>query len=419
MKVLWFSNTPASGEEVLGNKNVRGGWLKSLDKLLANHVELHVAFEYPKKVDDFENNGIFYHPITPNSIISSWFLMLKNILTNVFKDRENLNKYINLITKVNPDIIHIHGTENSFSVILKSNLNIPLVLSIQGVCVVINYKYFNGLSKALSSKRNHNNIISFLFEKTFYSDFKYSAKRAMREQEYIKLHKNFIGRTDWDRRITSVLSPGRGYFHNDEVLRDVFYKNQWHNINNSEEIIIHSTMGTNYFKGIEVVLLASHFLNTYGLKHKWKIAGISEGDLIVQIAKKHIKVKQVDNNIIYLGNIDENKLIEHLLSSHIYVMPSHIENSPNNLCEAMILGMPCIATHAGGSSSLISDKEDGLLIQTGDPWSMAGAILELNQDFERAIELGKKARKRALIRHNKEKIVSDLVDIYTNIINNN
>lgn len=42
-------------------------------------------------------------------------------------------------------------------------------------------------------------------------------------------------------------------------------------------------------------------------------------------------------------------------------MPSHIENSPNNLCEAMILGMPCIATDAGGTSTLLSNMKDGLL----------------------------------------------------------
>jgi len=78
----------------------------------------------------------------------------------------------------------------------------------------------------------------------------------------------------------------------------------------------------------------------------------------------------------------------------------------------MILGMPCIATYAGGTSSLIKDKEEGLLIQDGDPWSMAGAIHELLSNEIEAIEFGKRARERALIRHDKERIVSELLAIY-------
>jgi glycosyltransferase involved in cell wall biosynthesis len=97
-------------------------------------------------------------------------------------------------------------------------------------------------------------------------------------------------------------------------------------------------------------------------------------------------------------------------------MPSHIENSPNNLCEAMILGMPCIATFVGGTGSLLNDGHEGILIQDGDPWSMAGAIVELKEEFDRAISMGEHARKRALIRHDKDRIASELQGIYSNIL---
>ena len=99
-------------------------------------------------------------------------------------------------------------------------------------------------------------------------------------------------------------------------------------------------------------------------------------------------------------------------------MPSHIENSPNNLCEAMILGLPCIATHAGGTASILKDHEEGFIIQDGDPWVMAGAIIEMINNPEQAILYGQNARKKALVRHDREAIVKSLLETYQDIINN-
>jgi glycosyltransferase involved in cell wall biosynthesis len=95
---------------------------------------------------------------------------------------------------------------------------------------------------------------------------------------------------------------------------------------------------------------------------------------------------------------------------------SHIDNSPNSLAEAMILGMPCIASFVGGTGSMIKDGEEGVLVQNGDPWVLAGAIIELFNNKENATLMGANARKTALKRHDKRRIVSDLVKSYQEII---
>jgi glycosyltransferase involved in cell wall biosynthesis len=39
--------------------------------------------------------------------------------------------------------------------------------------------------------------------------------------------------------------------------------------------------------------------------------------------------------------------------------------------------MPVITTNASGSPSIVTDKEEGLLVQDGDPHLLAGAVIEL------------------------------------------
>jgi glycosyltransferase involved in cell wall biosynthesis len=82
----------------------------------------------------------------------------------------------------------------------------------------------------------------------------------------------------------------------------------------------------------------------------------------------------------------------------------------------MVLGMPVIATYTGGTGSLLEDKKEGILIQDGDAYSMAGAVLEVVSNPGYAAELGKNARIRARERHNPDTITNDLISIYSKII---
>jgi glycosyltransferase involved in cell wall biosynthesis len=111
--------------------------------------------------------------------------------------------------------------------------------------------------------------------------------------------------------------------------------------------------------------------------------------------------------------------VSNLLEADLYVMTSHIENNANNLCEAMILGLPCISTFVGGMGSLIRNNIEGILIQSGDPWAMAGAVIELIQDKHKALELGDSARKAALHRHDKKRIINGIISTYHEIIDGN
>ncbi len=414
MKVLWFSNTPALGADHINLKVPGGGWLKSLDQALQSKVELHIAFHYPKPFMPFKLGQTHYYPITP----VNWRLeMLKNILTNIVYDQEYKEKYLQLIDEIKPDIIHIHGTENSFGCII-GKTNVPVVVSIQGNVTVYFHKYLSGFSQRFMKTRNlklSKGVKSFFASKNFASDYKRFRKMAIIEAQNLRNCPFIIGRTDWDRRITSVLAPEAIYYHGDEILRDGFYRNIWSE-RNSSSLIIHSTSGNNFYKGFETICQALYELNKKGVKVGWQVAGISESDLIVKVVRKKLGKIYPDKGLRLLGHLGENDLIQRMLEADVFVMASHIENSSNNLCEAMIMGMPCIATYAGGTGSLLKDGEEGILVQDGDPWVLAGAIIELLGNKERAVKFGAASRFRAVQRHCKAIIISDLITIYEKII---
>jgi glycosyltransferase involved in cell wall biosynthesis len=242
--------------------------------------------------------------------------------------------------------------------------------------------------------------------------FNYKAKR---EQNHLLNCKYVIGRTAWDYRITRVLAPKSKYYHNDEIIRGGFYVKKW-DIHRNDSLTIHSTTGPAFYKGFETICQTISILNRLGINHEWRIAGLKENDLIVRIVRKKLKGLYPQNGLVFLGRLNEAELITKMLEANIFVMASHIENSPNNLCEAMLLGMPCIATFAGGTASLLDDGKEGTLIQSGDPWVMAGSIIELYSSLDLQLKYSENARLRALLRHNPLKISKELEEIYEKII---
>ena len=110
------------------------------------------------------------------------------------------------------------------------------------------------------------------------------------------------------------------------------------------------------------------------------------------------------------------ELSDILVDSDIYCHVSHIENSPNSVCEAMLIGMPIVATFAGGTNSILKDGEEGYLVQDGDPYSTAGIIQKMANSFEVCRSLGIKAREKASKRHNPENVAKELLESYHKIM---
>lgn len=413
MRILWFSNAQIVGSV----RNVGCSWIGSLEEKLSKVDDISLGVVFLTKDTNMYNFSVgnrHYYPVIQKPFRSKIHELIFR-LKHKLQIQDNINHYLKIIENFKPDVIHIFGTESDFGLIVNKT-NVPCVIHIQGVLNVIIRKWFSGLTFWDILKYSNKNLL--LRGHGFLHDY-YICRRAVEREAHILLNCRYLmGRTDWDRRLSEVLSPNSVYFNCEEILRPAFYSQQWKPNQPGPDYSIISIIKNNIYKGLETILETSTLLqkNFHPGRITWKVAGIKEDDEFPYLVQRKFKCKLKDLNIILLGRINEEELIPEMLKSNLFVHPSHIENSPNSVCEAMLLGMPIVATYAGGTSSILKNDEEGFLVQDGDPFGLAGAIIELIRKPMLANEFSLNARKKAMERHNPSQVVDNVLSIYRSII---
>ena len=132
--------------------------------------------------------------------------------------------------------------------------------------------------------------------------------------------------------------------------------------------------------------------------------------------EKHTGLHHQDVNVNLCGVASAEELRKSLLNSTLYFHSSYIENSPNAVCEAQILGLPVVASRVGGTDSMVEHGKTGFLYPVTDPYMAAYYIGRMIEDKEENVKIGKEAREVALVRHDKGKIVEELLKTYQEIV---
>ena len=410
MRVLWFANTPGLSQHHLNNKISGGGWISSLQSAVENSsgIELGFVFYHDGVLTPFTGGKTHYYPV--RKIGFSKKKRMLHRITRKTEYQENLADFLRIVKDFRPDIIHVHGTENSFGLIVNHIQDIPIVISIQGNLTVYAHKYFAGMDMPGLIRQLR---AGYPF---FGADYSIWQKRARIEQEILQKTKYVFGRTDWDRRISLVMAPEARYFHVDEVMREQFYHVKWEPLPSGVPVFL-TTCSPSLYKGFETIIDTAKILVNNQFQFTWLVAGLREEDALVRLVKKSKGVNRLEDlNIRLTGLLSGEELANRLVKANVYVQVSHIENSPNSLCEAMLAGMPVIASFAGGTGSLVQDGVNGTLVQNGDPFVLAGGLMEMIRNPEDSLRMAREGARTAHLKHDARTVVDQLLAGYSAII---
>jgi glycosyltransferase involved in cell wall biosynthesis len=411
-KLLFFSNVPIK-PDIKGT----GNWIFALAKAINQYKpgnEIYIFFFDPnvseiqyEKISDLTYLVKAPHPVNKSKIgyiIDNW------TRKNIYDDQ--LPIFLEAISKINPDLIQIFGLESPFIRIIGFT-SIPIVTHIQGLLAPILFKY----NPRFSLKEIYTNSYFVGMLRGVIPSF-----RKLDIKSHIELEKSiykkcryFLGRTEWDRLFVQSVAPHAKYFYCQEILRDLFYQNQWRE-NSNKNFKIFTTTSESFYKNTDIIFETTKIIEEYHpeFNFEWRVAGLNENGLTAKIMRKR---GFNSKNLNLMGNLNSEELINELLASDLFVLPSAIENSPNALQEAMLLGMPILATYAGGVSSIIEHRKSGILVPEGEPYSLAGAILDVRNNYSAGKLMGQNAREISMQRNDPKNVVDSLFGSYEEILN--
>jgi glycosyltransferase involved in cell wall biosynthesis len=298
------------------------------------------------------------------------------------------------------------------------------LLGIQGLCCEIAKEYMAELPMEVQQSTTFRDRLKN--DSIVQQQEKYKI-RAEHEREAILLTGHIPGRTEFDRDVTSKINPGARYFPMNETMRPCFYQGKW----DSATVEPHSvflSQGDYPLKGFHFMIQAMPKLLEKYPDMQLYVAGnniIGKGDskypyfMRASAYGKYLKSllfkNKLKKKVTMLGTLSDEEMKERFLKSSVFVCPSIVENSPNSMCEAMLLGMPVVAAKVGGIPSLIADKKEGVLFERADVEGLADAILQIWDEPVIAGVFGDNARKRAMTAHDPDANYRRLIEIYTQI----
>jgi glycosyltransferase involved in cell wall biosynthesis len=165
-------------------------------------------------------------------------------------------------------------------------------------------------------------------------------------------------------------------------------------------------------KGSQVLVEALPYILAVAPHTRVVIAG--EGPLEPML-RARLQELDLDRLVTFTGYLTGKVLATLLWSSDVLVAPSLIEMSGQGAAEAMLCGLPAVASAVGGTPELLEHEASGLLIPPDDPKALAQAVVRLLYDRELAGELAREGQRRVLDGHLWQEAVRDVLGIYARV----
>lgn len=413
MNVLWITNIllPKAAESIGLNAPVTGGWMQSSAKAILQEdkfLKLAVATVSPcvSDIKRIEKDNVIY-----------FILPLKGDKTKYQKSLEPLWRRV--YDNFHPDVVHLHGTEYAHGLAYQNACpKENLVVSIQGLTSAYYYYYYYGLTNwDILSNITFRDVIKQC--NLWQQKWKFR-QRGEIEKQILRNVNHIIGRTSWDKAHVWAINPNVEYHFCNETLRRGFYEGNWQ-YDKCEPYSIFVSQAGYPIKGLHQLLKAMPLVLRQYPNAKIYVAGvdITKSDTFNDklrlsgyglYIKRLIKKLRLTDKIQFTGPLDEESMLKRYLRSNVFLSPSTIENSPNSLGEAQLLGVPCIASYVGGTADLMKGNEN-CLYRFEEIEMLADKICSVFGDYSFSVNLQEIAKQR----HDAKVNAKRLIEIYNKI----
>lgn len=420
MKILWLVNIimPELAEHLGRKPSVFGGWLAGAMNAVreAGHELVVCATERRDEVRCSDVSGVRYY-VVPAGSIGAMEAHFSAILQ-----------------QEDPDVVHIYGTEFE-QCLAMANCADPerTVVQIQGAMALLKDVVYAGLPERLCRDTLLHKLLRRWNKGGQSIDLQRQSfeRRAAVERQVLKGAKYAFGASEWGNAVAKAFNPDCITFDCNLILRDSFYTDdRWspetcvpHSI-----YILFSYPIKGFHKFLEALpLILRQYPDTmvYVVANRLplrKYTGIKR--MILDAApdynwliQKQIEQYKLQGHLKFIGHLNEAQVKARMLKSNVFVSASALENQSMTLGEAMILGVPSVASRVGAIPEMIDDGEDGFLYPFAEPEKLADAVCRIFADRELALRFSEKGHAHAAATYDREKNGRDLIKMYETIAN--
>lgn len=398
MKILWVSSRVIGPSEKLyanDYNGVSGSWIQTeYDSL--NKKNIRIDFLCGIK------NGQSRTIIHKTSEESDFYgVHLPRISNGYTLPKAQKTQISNILRVVNPDIIHVWGTESSLQAsVIECAKGIPTVIFVQGL-IGMHLRYQGGyLLQHHPSYRQYISLKEKILRKVKNHAF---SKQVSLEKKMICSSKNIITDNAFTRAYCRSFVSDVHYFHKEIGVNEVFRKKKWE-LSDCTTNRIFTIFGGNPDKGIHQLFYAINLIKNDFPNLEVFVPGPfnanEDGELIISRSSSsyekwlftQIKNMDLTNYVRFVGRKSPSQMAAILLSSNVFVNPSCMEVHALSLREAMTMGVPSVSALSGSILEFVHHEITGLVYRYEEYEVLAMHLSKMLSCSSYAAELGNKAR---------------------------
>ena len=142
---------------------------------------------------------------------------------------------------------------------------------------------------------------------------------------------------------------------------------------------------------------------------RFVLGGTAEFPAVEREILRYVEAQGLGPWVEFPGTLTGPDKLAAFAAADVFCLPSHLENQPVVLLEAMAAGLPVVATRVGTIPEMVRDGEEGLLVPPRDREALAGALTRLLGDQALRAAMGARGRARVGAEFEREVAVAKLV----------